>query len=169
MKDRTSICGSLAKRIEIGPFLKRLATGNEKIPLTDNRRRLRLVLAHEYRAWEVDWHQVVFSDESRFELWDHDGCIRVRRYVGEHCISECVIERYSGLKPRVTICGEISYHGQSNVLRIEVQHRQLLPRPAYSSDKWFIEHVCDLIGRLLARNPRPAASIDELLLRIKEY
>ncbi|GFV05859.1 transposable element Tcb2 transposase [Trichonephila clavipes] len=38
-----------------------------RIPLTDNRRRLRLVLAHEYRAWEADWHQVVFSDESRFE------------------------------------------------------------------------------------------------------
>ncbi|GFY35728.1 uncharacterized protein TNCV_4841041 [Trichonephila clavipes] len=32
------------------------------------------------------------SDESRFNLWDHDGRIRVRRYAGECCLAECVIE-----------------------------------------------------------------------------
>ncbi|GFX41422.1 transposable element Tc1 transposase [Trichonephila clavipes] len=30
-----------------------------------------------------------------------------------------------------------------------------------------IEHVWDLVGRRLARDPRPAASKDELLLRIQ--
>ncbi|GFY35903.1 histone-lysine N-methyltransferase SETMAR [Trichonephila clavipes] len=30
MMDRISICGTLAKRNEIGPFLKRMVTGNEK-------------------------------------------------------------------------------------------------------------------------------------------
>ncbi|GFY05656.1 transposable element Tc1 transposase [Trichonephila clavipes] len=48
--------------------------------------------AHEHRAWQVDWHQVVISDESRFNLWDHDGRIRVRRFTGERCLLECVIE-----------------------------------------------------------------------------
>ncbi|GFW26722.1 hypothetical protein TNCV_2851121 [Trichonephila clavipes] len=43
------------------------------------------------------------------------------------------------------------------------QHMQLLPWPAYS----LIEHVWDLVGRRLARYPRPAASKDELLLRIQ--
>ncbi|GFW51211.1 uncharacterized protein TNCV_3594931 [Trichonephila clavipes] len=38
--------------------------------------------AHELRAWQADWPQVVFSDKSRFNLWDHDGRIRVRRYAG---------------------------------------------------------------------------------------
>ncbi|GFV44180.1 transposable element Tcb2 transposase [Trichonephila clavipes] len=35
-------------------------------------------LAREHRACQADWHQIVFSDESRFNLWDHDVRIRVR-------------------------------------------------------------------------------------------
>ncbi|GFW23277.1 transposable element Tc1 transposase [Trichonephila clavipes] len=42
-----------------------------------NHQRLCLQWAHEHRAWQADWHQVVFSDESRFNLRDHDGRIRV--------------------------------------------------------------------------------------------
>ncbi|GFU73169.1 uncharacterized protein LOC103524116 [Trichonephila clavipes] len=63
-----------------------------------NQRRLRLQWAHEHRVWQADWHQVVFSDELHFNLWDHDdhdmplnapfqsaygsGCI-VRRLLGK--------------------------------------------------------------------------------------
>ncbi|GFX98710.1 transposable element Tcb1 transposase [Trichonephila clavipes] len=39
--------------------------------------------------------------------------------------------------------------------------------PAYSPDMSPIEHVWDLVGRRLSRDPRPAASKDELLLRIQ--
>ncbi|GFU78220.1 transposable element Tcb2 transposase [Trichonephila clavipes] len=46
------------------------------------------------------------------------------------------------------------------------QHIQLLPWPSYSSDMSSIEHVWDLVGRRLTRDPRPAAK-DELLLRIQ--
>ncbi|GFS59924.1 uncharacterized protein TNCV_3957231 [Trichonephila clavipes] len=35
--------------------------------------------------------------ESRFTLYDPDGRIRVRRYAGEYCLPQCVIERHSGL------------------------------------------------------------------------
>ncbi|GFY09907.1 transposable element Tcb2 transposase [Trichonephila clavipes] len=51
-----------------------------RIPLTANNQLLHMQWAHERRAWQSHWHQVVFSDESRFDLWDHDGHIRVRRY-----------------------------------------------------------------------------------------
>ncbi|GFX71036.1 transposable element Tcb1 transposase [Trichonephila clavipes] len=44
---------------------------------------------------------------------------------------------------------------------------QHLPWPAYSSDISPIEPLWDLFGRYLARNPRPAASKDELFLRIQ--
>ncbi|GFX74246.1 transposable element Tcb2 transposase [Trichonephila clavipes] len=67
-----------------------------RIPLTANHQRLRLQWAHEHKAWQADWHQAVFSDELRFNLWDHDGRILVRRYAGELCLPECVIERHSG-------------------------------------------------------------------------
>ncbi|GFV72711.1 transposable element Tc1 transposase [Trichonephila clavipes] len=60
-----------------------------RILLTANHQRLRLQGTHELRAWEVNWHQVVFSDESRFNFWDHDGRIRDRRYAGARCLPEC--------------------------------------------------------------------------------
>ncbi|GFY13084.1 transposable element Tcb1 transposase [Trichonephila clavipes] len=44
---------------------------------------------------------------------------------------------------------------------------QLLPWSAYSPDMSPIEHVWNLVGRRLARDPHPAASKDELLLRIQ--
>ncbi|PRD33858.1 UNVERIFIED_CONTAM: Transposable element Tcb2 transposase [Trichonephila clavipes] len=39
-----------------------------RISLTANHRRLRLQWTHEHRAWQAYWHQVIFSDESRFNL-----------------------------------------------------------------------------------------------------
>ncbi|GFT48263.1 uncharacterized protein TNCV_4708361 [Trichonephila clavipes] len=65
----------------------------------------------------VPW--IACKDESRFNLWDHDGRIRVRCYVGERCLPECVIVRHSGLTSGVMVCGAISYHERSNVLPIE--------------------------------------------------
>ncbi|GFX41782.1 hypothetical protein TNCV_388951 [Trichonephila clavipes] len=50
---------------------------------------------------------------------DHDSRIRVRRYAGESCLPECVIERPRSLKTVVIIWGAISYHGPLNLLRIE--------------------------------------------------
>ncbi|PRD21248.1 UNVERIFIED_CONTAM: hypothetical protein NCL1_52368 [Trichonephila clavipes] len=44
---------------------------------------------------------------------------------------------------------------------------QLLPWPAYSSDMSPIGLVSDVVGRCLSRDPRSAASKDELLLRIQ--
>ncbi|GFU25230.1 transposable element Tcb1 transposase [Trichonephila clavipes] len=56
------------------------------------------------------------TDEEHFTLRDRDGCIRVRRFAGERCLPDCVIERYSGLIPRVMVWGAISYQEQSNLL-----------------------------------------------------
>ncbi|GFW92481.1 transposable element Tc1 transposase [Trichonephila clavipes] len=97
-----------------------------------------------------------------FNLWAHDGRIRVRRYAGERCLLQCIIERRSGLTPGVMVWGAISYRERFNLLRIKAQHMQLLPWPAYSPDMSPIEHVGDFIGRPLARDPRPAVSKYEL-------
>ncbi|GFW00773.1 hypothetical protein TNCV_2305461 [Trichonephila clavipes] len=48
-----------------------------------------------------------------------------------------------------------------------IQHKQFFSFPAYSSDMSPIEHVWDLDGRRLTRDPGLAASKDELLLRIQ--
>ena len=85
-----------------------------RIPLTSNHQWLHLQCAHWDRAWQADWHQVVFSDESHFNLWDHDDHVRVRCYVGQRCLPENVIAQYSGRTPAVMIWGAISYHERPN-------------------------------------------------------
>ncbi|GFW23574.1 transposable element Tcb2 transposase [Trichonephila clavipes] len=79
---------------------------------------MRLQWANVHRSWRSDWQQVVFSDESRFNLWHHNGRIRVRRYAGERHIPECIIERHSRRTPGVMVWGAIAYHGRSQLLRI---------------------------------------------------
>ncbi|GFV40598.1 transposable element Tcb2 transposase [Trichonephila clavipes] len=107
------------------------------------------------------------SHESRFNSWNHDGRIHVRRYPGERCLSECVIERHIGLTSGVMVWGAISYHGRSILLRIEAQHMLLLSWSAYSADMSPIKHGWDLVDRRFTRDPRSAASKDELLLCIQ--
>ncbi|GFW64683.1 transposable element Tcb1 transposase [Trichonephila clavipes] len=133
--------------------------------------------AHEHKASQANWHQVVCSDESRCNLREHYDSIRVRHYAGERCLPECVIERHSALKLNVMVWGIPGAIFQQNNARSHVaktvcdccsaQHRQLLPWPAYSPDMSPIEHVRDLIGWRIARDPCPAASKDELLVRIQ--
>ncbi|GFU29618.1 uncharacterized protein TNCV_2408441 [Trichonephila clavipes] len=87
-----------------------------RISLTANHRRLCLQWAHEHRFWQAGWHLVIFSEESRFNLWDQDGRIRVRCYACERCLRECVIERLRGLTPGVLIWAAILCHRRSNLL-----------------------------------------------------
>ncbi|KFM62616.1 Transposable element Tc1 transposase, partial [Stegodyphus mimosarum] len=205
-----SLCASSIRRRLLQCGL-RARTPLYRIPLTHDHRRLRLQWANQHRDWRADWQHVVFSDESRFNLWYHDGRIRVRRYAGERHLPECIIERHSGRTPGVMVWGAIAYHRRSQLLRIvgnlnsnryirevlqpeavpflqslpgavfqqdnarphtarivksffAAQQVQLLPWPACSPDMSPIEHVWDVIGRRLARDPRPVASADELWL-----
>ncbi|GFW59481.1 transposable element Tcb2 transposase [Trichonephila clavipes] len=123
------------------------------------------------------------EDESRFNLRNHDGRIRARRYAGERYLPEYVIERHSGLKPGVMpevvpilqgIPGAVFQldnarpHVAKTVRDLcSTQHMQLLPWPAYSPNMSPIEQVWDLADRRFARDLRPAVSKDELLLRIQ--
>ncbi|GFT60534.1 transposable element Tc1 transposase [Trichonephila clavipes] len=85
---------------------------------TDEGRAARKSGSEPEMSWCADWLQVVFSNESRFNLWHHDGRIRVRRYAGERHIPECIIERHSRRTPGVMVWAAIAYHGRSQLLRI---------------------------------------------------
>ncbi|GFW79326.1 transposable element Tc1 transposase [Trichonephila clavipes] len=155
----------------------------DRIPLTQNHRRLRLQWANVHRSWRADWQQVVFSDESRLNLWHHDGRIRVRCYAGERHIPECIIERHSGRTPGVMpqaipflqgLPGAVFQqdNARPHVTKtvksyLDSQQVQFLPWTAYSADMPPIEHVWDIVGRRLVRDLRPVASTDELWLRIQ--
>ncbi|GFV05271.1 transposable element Tcb2 transposase [Trichonephila clavipes] len=104
----------------------------------------------------------VFSDESRFNLWDPDGRIRVRR-----CLPECVVERHCGLTPAVMKDNARPHVAKTVRDFCSTQYMQFVPWPAYSPDMSPIEHMLDLVGWRLVRYPRPTASKDERLLRLQ--
>jgi len=64
--------------------------------LTLRHRHQRLIWARNHRGQR--WQNVVFSDESRFNLWNADGRIRVYRRRHERYANNCVLEhnRYGG-------------------------------------------------------------------------
>ena len=80
---------------------------------------LSLQWAQKHRAWQTDWHQVVFSDQSILNLRDYDSCVYVRRYIGQCCLPEYVIDGHRGRASGVMVWGVISYQGGFNLLRIE--------------------------------------------------
>ncbi|GFX48240.1 transposable element Tcb1 transposase [Trichonephila clavipes] len=80
---------------------------------------IRRRLLHRGLRARMPLYKIPPHDKSRFNFWDRDGRIRVRRYVGEGRLPECVIERHSDLTLGVMVWGVISYHELSNLLRIE--------------------------------------------------
>ncbi|GFW97178.1 hypothetical protein TNCV_631831 [Trichonephila clavipes] len=129
--------GQLLRMVPNARTASSLAVGSTlvycyRILLTANPRRLHLQLTHEHRALQADWHQVVFSCESRFNLGDHDDRIRVIRYVVERCLPECVIERHSGLIPGVMQDNAHPHAAKTVRDFCLAQHMQLLPWTAYS-------------------------------------
>ncbi|GFV07936.1 transposable element Tcb1 transposase [Trichonephila clavipes] len=107
---RVSLCASSIRRRLLQRGL-RARIPLYRIPLTQNHRRLRLHWANVHRSWRADWQHAnltPISDKSRFNLWYHDGRIRVRLYAGERRIPECIIERHSGRNTRSYGQGAIS-------------------------------------------------------------
>lgn len=89
-----------------------------RIPLSLNHRRLRLQWAQQHSAWRAQWQQVVFSDESRYNLEYNDGRVRVRRYRGERLLPQCVIQRHTARTPGIMVWGAIGYNCRSHLVHI---------------------------------------------------
>ncbi|GFX13073.1 transposable element Tc1 transposase [Trichonephila clavipes] len=155
-----------------------------RILLTANHRRLRRQWAHEHRACQADWRQVVFSDESRFNLLGpsmmaafvldsmpvkaaFQSNLNSNRYVREVLQPEDVAF-LQGIPGAIFHQDNARSHVAKTVRDFcSDQHIQLLPWPSYLPDMSPIELVWDLVSRRLARDSRPAALKDELLLRIQ--
>lgn len=64
------------------------------LDLTAVRRRARLDWANAHARWNLArWRQIVFSDESRFNLFHADGRLRVWRRTGERYIDAATLRR----------------------------------------------------------------------------
>ncbi|GFY26880.1 transposable element Tc1 transposase [Trichonephila clavipes] len=64
------------------------------------------------------WKQWTNKGGVSASLWDHDGRTRVIRYACKRCLPEAVIERHSGLTPRVIVCSSILYYERFSLLGI---------------------------------------------------
>ncbi|GFX87131.1 transposable element Tc3 transposase [Trichonephila clavipes] len=88
------------------------------LPLTQNHRRLRRQLCNERRTWVAEWNEVVFTDESRIYLQNHDGQIRVWRHRGESMLNSCVMHHNTGLALGIMAWSGIRYHSRTHLVRI---------------------------------------------------
>ena len=85
----TSSARTVRRRLDDVGLFGRVA--RKKPLLTDRHRLLRLQWATERKNWGMDqWYKVVWSDESKFNLFESDGRVYIRRRVGEDYLPECV-------------------------------------------------------------------------------
>ena len=87
----TSLMNASRTRFSVSTFLNRLWSAGLKehgtyvgIPLTVHQRRPRLIWARGHYRWSRrKWNQVLFTDESRFNVQFADGRLQVWRRTGE--------------------------------------------------------------------------------------
>ncbi|GFV68953.1 transposable element Tcb2 transposase [Trichonephila clavipes] len=88
------------------------------LPLTQNHRRLHIPWCDERRIWAAERNEVVFTDESRICLQNHDGRIRVWRHRGERMLNSSFMHRHTGPAPGIMVWGSIRYHSHTPLVRI---------------------------------------------------
>ena len=89
------------------------------LPLSRDHQHFRLQWARERRHWHAEWRNVVFLDESHFNMSYNDGHICVRHYAGECNLRVCILQRQRGPTPSVMLWGTIGYNMRSHLLCIE--------------------------------------------------
>ncbi|GFV71733.1 transposable element Tc1 transposase [Trichonephila clavipes] len=154
VNDRTGSSRKLAARWSTAPGVLMSASSIPRLLL--HRRGLRA---------RVAWGAISYHERSN--LLRIEGNLNSNRYVREVLQPE-VIPFLHDIPGAIFHQHNARSHASKTVRDFySDQHMQLLPWPAYSTDMSPIEHVLDLVGRLLARDPFPAASKDELLLSIQ--
>ncbi|GFU89127.1 transposable element Tcb1 transposase [Trichonephila clavipes] len=83
------------------------------LPLAPTHRRLRLEWCRARGNWTAaEWNQVIFSDESRFNLSSDDHCVGVWRPHGECLNPTFVLQRHTAPTAGAMIWGVIAYNAR---------------------------------------------------------
>ncbi|GFX41404.1 transposable element Tcb2 transposase [Trichonephila clavipes] len=89
------------------------------LPLTPTHLRLYLEWCRARGNWTVvEWSQVVFSDESRFNLSSDNNRGRVRRPRGERLNPAFALQQHTTLTAGVMVWGVIAYNTRSPLVLI---------------------------------------------------
>ncbi|GFX04950.1 transposable element Tcb2 transposase [Trichonephila clavipes] len=85
--------------------------------MTPSHRCLRLEYCRARGNWTAsEWNQVVFSDESRFNLSSDDKRVRVCKPRGERLNPAFASQRYIASTSDEIICGDIAYNTLSSLV-----------------------------------------------------
>ena len=88
--------------------------------LTANHKTRRLAWARDHLTWTADdWARVLWSDESRFQLYQSDGRVYVRRCVGEAFAEGCVVPTVKHGGSGIMVWGCFSAAGVGDLVRVE--------------------------------------------------
>ncbi|GET51079.1 transposable element Tcb1 transposase [Rhizophagus irregularis DAOM 181602=DAOM 197198] len=94
-------------------------TARKKTLLTKKHKSDRLRWCREKRSWKEEWKQVVWSDESRFALFESDGRVRVWRNLGEAYNQNCIQPTVKFGDGSVMFWGCFSWHGVGPLVVVE--------------------------------------------------
>lgn len=102
----------------------------------------RLSYGREHQAWTLDdWSRVMFSDESRFCLYKHDGRNRVYRRPNERYIQGCIEEKVAYGGGSVHVWAGISSESRTELVVIE--------NGTLTAERYVIEILNDHVGPFL--------------------
>lgn len=88
--------------------------------LESEHREARQRYAREHLNWTLDdWSKVMFSDESKFMLYKHDGRLRVYRRPGERYKQACIEEKVAYGGGSILVWAGISSESRTELVLIE--------------------------------------------------
>ena len=88
--------------------------------LRPKNKRKRLLWAKKYKNYSVeDWKKVLFSDESKFEIYGNNRRIYVRRRPGERLLNQCIKPTVKHGGGNIQVWGCFSFNGIGNLYRIK--------------------------------------------------
>jgi transposase len=95
-------------------------TALRKPNISEQNRKIRLNWARERRFWTTnDWMKVVWSDESRFTMFQNDGKVRVWRLPNEKYDIDCLVPTVKHGGGGVMMWRCFSWHGLGPLVRID--------------------------------------------------
>ncbi|KFM75446.1 Transposable element Tcb2 transposase, partial [Stegodyphus mimosarum] len=115
---QAQVAPSLGAPVSSRTIRRRLAEGQllsrrplRVLPLMPTHRRLRLEWCRARGNWTAgEWNQVVFSDESRFNLGSDDNSVRVWRARGERLNPAFALQRHMSATAGVIVWGATGYN-----------------------------------------------------------
>jgi transposase len=118
--------------------------------LTKKMRKQRLIWAKKFKNWsETDWRRVMFSDESKFNLYGSDGIHYVRRRSGERLSDTCISPTVKHPAGQM-VWGCFSYHGVGQLAFIDGTvnakvYKKILRRHLFPSMEFHYSHESEFI------------------------